>query len=178
MKYVVITSKHHDGFCLWDSKLTDYDIMSTPFARDVIGELAPACRERDIMFCTYHSICDWWHPDYPLDSPGGKAVKSNPDMDRYVGYLKGQLRELINGYGPLGILWFDGEWEEPWTHELGLDLNSYVRSLQPEILINNRVDKGRRECTAPRIHLHLPGTMTRPNRESATSIGNVPGRHA
>ncbi|MHC4406089.1 MAG: alpha-L-fucosidase, partial [Planctomycetota bacterium] len=70
MKYLVITSKHHDGFCLWDSKLTDYDMMSTPFQRDVLKELSDACERQEIMFCTYYSICDWHHPDYPTDSPG------------------------------------------------------------------------------------------------------------
>ena len=144
MKYLVITSKHHDGFCLWDSKLTDYDMMSTPFGRDALKELSDACKRQGIMFCTYFSICDWHHPDYPTDSPGGRATKPNPNMDRYVTYMKGHLRELIDGYGPFGILWFDGEWEKPWTHEHGLDLYAYVRSLQKDILINNRVDKGRR----------------------------------
>ena len=81
----------------------------------------------------------------PLGSPGGHTAKPEPNMDRYVTYLQGQLRELIEGYGPLGILWFDGEWEDPWTHRHGLDLYAYVRSLQRDILINNRVDKGRRD---------------------------------
>jgi len=144
MKYLVITSKHHDGFCLWDSKLTEYDVMSTPFGRDVLKELSEACQRRGILFSTYYSICDWHHPDYPTGSPGGRTRKAEPNMDRYVACMKGHLRELIEGYGPMGILWFDGEWEEPWTHQRGLDLYAYVRSLQNDILINNRVDKGRR----------------------------------
>ena len=109
MKYLVITAKHHDGFCLWDSKLTEYDIMSTPLGRDVLKELAEACKRQGIMFATYYSICDWWHPDYPTGSPGGRTRKADPNMDRYITYMKGHLRELIEGYGPLGILWFDGE---------------------------------------------------------------------
>ena len=64
-------------------------------------------------------------------------------MDRYTDYMKGQLKELLTGYGPIGILWFDGEWESPWTHERGVDLYNYVRGLQPNIIINNRVGKGR-----------------------------------
>ncbi len=143
MKYLVITSKHHDGFCIWDTKLTDYNIMHTPFGRDVLKELAAACKKHNLAFCTYHSICDWHHPDYPLGSPGGKTPKPNPNMDRYNQYLKGQLAELIQNYGPLGILWFDGEWEKPWTQEHGIDLYRYVRSLQPSIIINNRVGVGR-----------------------------------
>ena len=142
---LVLTSKHHDGFCLWDSKQTDYNIMNTPFHRDVVKELAAACRAEGIVFCTYHSICDWHHPDYPLGSPGGKNRKPSPDMDRYNSYLKLQVKELIQNYGPLGIMWFDGEWEEPWTLDRGLDLYSYCRSLQDSILVNNRVGKGRKD---------------------------------
>ncbi|MHB9009411.1 MAG: alpha-L-fucosidase, partial [Limisphaerales bacterium] len=145
MKYLVFTTKHHDGFAMWDSKTTEHDIMATPFARDVVKELAEACRREGVMFCMYHSICDWWHPDYPLGSPGGKSVKPAPDMDRYHDYLKAQLTELLTGYGRVGVLWFDGEWESPWTIERGWDLARHVRSLQPRILINNRVGKGRED---------------------------------
>lgn len=144
MKYLVITSKHHDGFCIWDSEYTDYDIMSTPFKRDILKELSEACRRQGIVFCTYHSICDWYHPDYPLGSPGGRTKKPNPNMQRYVQYLHNQTAEIIRKYGPLGVMWFDGEWEEPWTHEYGLALYKHIRTAQPDILINNRVDKGRR----------------------------------
>jgi alpha-L-fucosidase len=130
---------------LWPSALTDYDFAATPFRRDVVRELADACRAEGIVFCAYHSICDWRHPDYPLGSPGGKTRKPTPDMDRYTAYLKGQLAELLQSYGPLGILWFDGEWEEPWTEERGEDLYRYCRSLQPSLIVNNRVAKGRQD---------------------------------
>ena len=102
-RYLVITSKQHDGFCIWDSDFTDYDIASTPFRRDVLKELSDACRREGIVFCTYHSICDWRHPDYPLGSPGGKSPKPAPNMDRYNVYLKNQLRELSP---PSWNLWF------------------------------------------------------------------------
>lgn len=143
MKYMVITSKHHDGFCLWDSELTDWDIGRTPFKRDPLKELAEACREAGLKFCFYHSIMDWHHPDWGTRRPWNDIAKGQPDMERYIAYMKGQLKELITRYGPLGILWFDGEWESPWTHERGVDLYNYVRSLQPDIIINNRVGKGR-----------------------------------
>ena len=165
MKYLVITSKHHDGFCLWDSKLTEYDVMSTPFGRDALKDLSAACKRQGIMFSTYYSICDWWHPDYPTDSPGGRTRKAEPNMDRYVAYMKGHLRELIEGYGPLGILWFDGEWEEPWTHRHGLDLYAYVRSLQDDILINNRVDKGRRGMQGATISGEFVGDYDTPEQQ-------------
>lgn len=144
MKYLVLTSKHHDGFCLWDTQFTDYNIMNAPFGRDVVKELSEACRKQGIIFCTYHSICDWRHPDYPLGSPGGKTQKAAPNLDRYNDYLKRQVAELIQNYGPLGVMWFDGEWEAPWTAQRGLDLYEQCRALQPSILVNNRVGKARR----------------------------------
>jgi alpha-L-fucosidase len=143
MKYLVITSKHHDGFAIWDTKLSDYNIMNTPFHRDVLKELAAACHKHDIVLCTYHSILDWHHPDYPLGSPGGKTAKPTPNMDRYAAFLKGQVAELIKNYGPLGIMWFDGEWEKPWNPARGRDLYDWVRGLQPSIIVNNRVGSAR-----------------------------------
>jgi alpha-L-fucosidase len=144
MKYIVITSKHHDGFCLWPSDLTDWCIKSTPFQRDPLKELADACREAGIRLCFYYSIMDWHHPDWPKRRPWHDKATGEPNMDRYVQYMKGQIKELITRYGPIGILWFDGEWEDPWTHERGVDLYNYVRSLQPDIIINNRVGKSRK----------------------------------
>jgi alpha-L-fucosidase len=143
MKYLVITSKHHDGFCLFDSKLTDWDITSTPFKRDALKELSVACRDEGVRLCFYHSIMDWHHPDWGTRRPWNDKASGEPDMDRYVAYLKGQLKELLTNYGPIGILWFDGEWEKAWTHERGIDLYNYVRSLQPDIIVNNRVGKAR-----------------------------------
>jgi alpha-L-fucosidase len=143
MKYIVITSKHHDGFGLWRSDLTDWCIRRTPFLRDPLQELADACRTEGVKLCFYHSIMDWHHPDYANRRKYHHLSDGNPDMDRYVAYMKGQLKELITRYGPLGILWFDGEWEPAWTHERGEDLYNYVRSLQPDIIVNNRVGKGR-----------------------------------
>ncbi len=145
MKYLILTTKHHDGFCLWDTAFTDYNIMNTPFHRDVVKELAAACKRQGIVFGAYHSILDWRHPDYPLGSPGGKSQKPQPNMDRYYEYLRNQVAELIQQYGPLGVLWFDGEWESPWNHERAKDLNACLRLLQPSLVINNRIDKGRQD---------------------------------
>ncbi len=144
MKYIVITSKHHDGFGMFRSDLTDWCIKSTPFPRDPLKELAAACHDAGIKLCFYYSIMDWHHPDWGTRRAwNDKAPKTPPDMDRYVAYMKGQLKELLTRYGPIGILWFDGEWESPWTHDRGVDLYNYVRSLQPQIIINNRVGKAR-----------------------------------
>lgn len=132
MRYLVITSKHHDGFCMFDSQLTDYDIVdATPYHHDVMKDLAKACREEGIKLCFYYSILDWHHPDQKNNFP------------RYVEYMKGQIKELITQYGPLGILWFDGQWIPQWNDEYAKDLETYVRSLQPSIIINNRIGKGR-----------------------------------
>jgi alpha-L-fucosidase len=134
MKYIVITSKHHDGFSMFKSKISKYNIVdSTPFKRDVLKELAEACKKENITFCFYHSIMDWHH----ADAKGDNFSKYREN------YLKPQLKELLTNYGPLGVLWFDGEWIGEWTETQGKDLYNYVRSFQPNIIINNRVGKGR-----------------------------------
>ena len=143
MKYMVITSKHHDGFCLWPSEYTEYHIGNSPFRRDVIKELSGACKKGGLQFSTYYSICDWYHADYPLDSPGGRGKKSGHDMPRYFQYVKNQTREILTNYGPLGVMWFDGEWEKPWTRAYGKELYEHLKKIQPTLVINNRVAKGR-----------------------------------
>lgn len=139
MKYMVITSKHHDGFCLWDSALTKYDLgEATGFDRDILGELAAACRKHGLKFCTYYSIIDWHHP-----SQRAKQATNQPPMrDKagYVAYMKGQLKELIDRYHP-AVLWFDGDWANWWTMEDGIDLYNYLRKLDPNLIINNRAAK-------------------------------------
>lgn len=144
MKYIVITSKHHDGFGLFDSEYTDFDIMSTPFKKDIMDELARACRKEDMKICWYHSIMDWHHPDY-LPRRGWETERSaeGANFENYIQYIKNQLKELLENYGDISVLWFDGEWEETWNTEYGGDLYNYVRNLQPDIIINNRVDVGR-----------------------------------
>ncbi len=144
MQYIVITSEHHDGFCLFDSKHTEFDVASTPFKRDILKELADACRKQGIRMCWYHSIMDWHHPDYlPRRDWEQDRTAAGADFSRYVAYMKSQLRELLTNYGEIGVLWFDGEWESTWNQDLGRDLYAHVRSLQPKILVNNRVGAGR-----------------------------------
>lgn len=134
MKYIVITSKHHDGFCLWDSKVTEYDIMDfAPFKRDILKELSEACQKEEIRLCFYHSIMDWHHPD----AKGENFEKYREE------YLKPQVKELITEYGDIGVMWFDGEWIEEWTEEQGKDLYNFIRNIKPDMIINNRVGKGR-----------------------------------
>lgn len=135
-RYIVFLLKHHDGFCLWDTKQTDYSIMHGPFQRDVTKEIAAACREEGIGFFPYYSTCDWHHPDFPLTSPGGKVERPTSNLDRYTAYLEAQVKELITGYGPLVGIWFDVP--QRFDRARGERVIRFVRTLQPDILVNNR----------------------------------------
>jgi alpha-L-fucosidase len=117
-------------------------VASTPFNRDIIKELADACAKQGIRLGFYHSIMDWHHPDYLPRRTWEDRPSDGADFNRYIAYMKGQLKELLTQYGPISVLWYDGQWEQTWTHEMGLDLYDYTRSLQPQIIVNNRVDKG------------------------------------
>src|SRR3989442_2588038 len=113
MKYIVITSKHHDGFCMFDTKLTDYCITkATPFKRDPMKELEAECARQGIKLCFYHSIMDWHHPDYLPRRPYEKdtSLAAAASIDSCIDYMKGELRELLTNYGPIGVLWFYGGW--------------------------------------------------------------------
>ncbi len=128
MKYLVFTTKHHDGFANFDSKLTDYKITSpaSPFGRDIVAELAAACHKAGLGLGFYYSQPDWHHPDYHTENHGD-----------YIAYLHGQVRELCTNYGKVDIMWFDGLGAGPgdWDTE---ELLKMVRDLQPGIIINNR----------------------------------------
>jgi len=152
MKYIVITSKHHEGFGLWDSKVSDYDVMDTsPFKRDIIKELSEACKKQDIKFCVYYSIVDWHHPqaqgnlypNYNIAQHDDPSVV-NPEFPEYFqNYMKPQVKELLTNYGDIGVVWFDGDWISDYTTEMGKELYSFIRDIQPNTIVNNRVDKGR-----------------------------------
>lgn len=143
MKYLVITTKHHEGFCLFDSQYTDFDIASTPMkGRDFIQELADACKKEGIVFGTYYSITDWHEgSQYVEEGKGWGMMKMHEGKkEQYVTYMKSQIKELIENYDT-NILWFDGDWVDWWTVEDGNDLYQYIRELKPDIIINNRVSK-------------------------------------
>ncbi len=128
MKYMVLTAKHHDGFCLFDTKTTDYNIMKTPFGRDVCKELAAAAHEANMPICWYFSVADWKDPD--CRDPKNNAVFADRVLE--------QIRELLSNYGKIGLLWIDFEgWPSPVAPKRVYDL---ARSLQPEIIINNRLE--------------------------------------
>jgi alpha-L-fucosidase len=117
MKYVILTSKHHEGFALWDTQGTDYNIVRrTPYGKSVIEPLAEAVRRHGLHFGVYYSIMDWHHPSQYVDAPGKHqdaghrlTVMREGHKREYVDYMKAQLRELIANYDP-AVLWFDGEW--------------------------------------------------------------------
>ncbi len=140
MKYITITSKHHDGFCMYESSLTGYDIFdATPYGKDPMKALASACHRRGIKLFFYYSLLDWHHPDYfPRGKTGRTAGREEKgDWKTYVAYYQGQVRELCSNYGEIGGIWFDGWWDRP---EADWDLAGTYRiihELQPGALVGN-----------------------------------------
>ena len=155
MKYVVLTSKHHEGFCMWDSKYTDYKVTNTPYGKDIIKEYVEAFREEGLKVGFYYSLIDWHHPDFTIDRvhpqriDGGTkeqydALNVGKDMSRYRQYMKDQVTELLTNYGKIDIIWFDfsypgenGKGHEDWDSEGLLKL---ARTLQPGIIVDDRLD--------------------------------------
>jgi len=136
MKYIVFTSKHHDGFCMWDTKYTDFNIMNSPFKRDVMKELAEACKKYGMALGFYHSTCDWHHPDFPLTSPGGSVKRETSNLDRYTEYLKNESVEIITKYGPLLVMWYDVP--QQFDAVRGQGVIDAITKIQPDIIVNNR----------------------------------------
>jgi len=142
MRYMVITAKHHDGFCMFDTKLTDYNIVkATPFKRDPLKELAKACQEEGMRLGFYYSqTLDWHHPDGMGNDWDFDPAKQ--DFTRYLReYVEPQLRELLTNYGPVALIWFDIGTPTP---ELARELKALVRELQPDTLVSGRIGAGRR----------------------------------
>ena len=158
MKYLVITTKHHEGFCLWDSKFTDYKAPNTPAKRDVLREIVDAFRAEGLRIGFYYSLLDWHHPDFTIDPnhplrdlPAEEIERLNAkrDMRRYRKYMLDQVRELLTGYGKIDILWFDfsypelsyrglpGKGRDDWDSAALVRL---ARKLQPDIILDNRLD--------------------------------------
>lgn len=141
MRYICITTKHHDGFCLWDTKATDYNVMNTPYGKDVLKKLADACHRRDMGLSLYYSVPDWHHPnagkggdhELPEPNPG-----DHPDEDRYIEFIRKQARELCTNYGKIISFW----WDIP-PKRRKPSINAMIRKLQPGIMINDRgYDRG------------------------------------
>ncbi len=139
-RYLTVTAKHHDGFCMFDSALTDYDVVdSTPFHTDPIKALAEACRQQDVKLFLYYSLLDWHHPDYdPRGKTGhfaGRQLKGT--WKHYVAYYQGQVRELCTRYGAIGGIWFDGEWDRPGADWDLAGTYRMIHELQPHALVAN-----------------------------------------
>lgn len=153
MRYVVLTAKHHEGFCLWDSALTDYKATNTPAGRDLLRPFVEAFRAEGLKVGFYYSLIDWHHPDFTVDAvhpqrddAAARAANAGRDMARYRAYLHGQVRELLTGYGPIDIFWFDfsypgrpggGKGRDDWDSE---GLVNLVREFGPQTIINDRLD--------------------------------------
>lgn len=148
MGYVILTAKHHDGFCLFDSELTDFKSTNTPMGRDIVREFLEAGREAGLKVGLYYSLIDWHHPDFPHHGDRYHPMRSDPaasneerDFERYLAYMHGQVKELCTRYGRLDVLWFDFSYNqlrgEAWRAD---ELADMVRTLQPGILLNNRLE--------------------------------------
>lgn len=148
MKYVVMTSKHHDGFCLFDSKWTDYKATNTPYGRDIIREYLEAFRAEGLKVGLYYSLLDWHHPDYPhygdrhhpeRNNPAWKGVEHH--FDRYLDYMHGQIKELCTEYGKIDLFWFDFSYDdmrgETWK---ATQLVEMIRQYQPHVILDNRLE--------------------------------------
>lgn len=138
MKYLTITAKHHDGFCLWPTKFSDLNIMETPFKRDVVGELAAACKKHGLKFCVYFTVLDWHDPHYPYARAGTKEINATTDMAKFVATMKDELTEILTNYDPY-MLWFDGNWDKEWTDAHAQEVYALLKQLKPDVIINNRL---------------------------------------
>lgn len=148
MKYAVLTAKHHDGFCLFDTQYTDFKSTNTPCKRDLVREFVDAFREEGIKVGLYFSIIDWRHPDFPHYKDMHHPMRDNKDysnesrdFDKYLDFMFHQVRELLTNYGKLDLMWFDfsyGEMKgEKWKAS---ELIKLIRGLQPDIIIDNRLE--------------------------------------
>ena len=145
--YVTLTSRHHDGFSMFNSAATDYDIIdATPFGRDIVGELAKACAEEGLDYHLYYSLVDWVREDYPLGETGHKTGRRGDSQDygHYFQFMKDQVRELITRYPNVAALWFDGVWDhdpDPGFDWRMPEFYAYIHGLKPELLIGNNHHK-------------------------------------
>lgn len=137
MEYLCVTAKHHDGFCLWDSRETAFTTMNTPYGKDIIGMIADACHRRGVPLCLYYSIADWNHPHYPNQGRHHELPpqpQDQPDWDKYLEFVKAQVKELCSNYGELHGFW----WDMNVPQHRDPSINAMIRKLQPKAVINNR----------------------------------------
>ncbi|MFD0828285.1 alpha-L-fucosidase [Neobacillus sp. M.A.Huq-85] len=154
MKYVVLTTKHHEGFVLWDSQYTDYKVTNTPYGKDLLKEFVDAFRKRGLKIGFYYSLIDWYHPHFTIDGlhplrEDRPEELNQRDFSKYAAYLHNQVEELLTGYGKIDYLWFDFSYPDRdwgWSKGKGAgdwkseELEKLVLTLQPDIILNNRLD--------------------------------------
>ncbi len=138
MTSLCFTTKHHDGFCLWDTRQTDFNVMQSPYGKDILGLLAEACQRRGVPLSLYYSIVDWHHPNYPNQGRNhelpGPEPGDTPDLERYLRFLNEQVRELCTNYGEIHGFW----WDNNRTDVRDPSINEMIRKLQPNAVINDR----------------------------------------
>ena len=182
VKYLVITSKHHDGFCMFNTKATTYNVVdATPWRTDPLKLLSAACERQGIKFCVYYSIMDWHSPDQEAAHPDPEHPTYNPtsfvpgQKEAYIEYMKTELEELITQYHP-AVLWFDGQWMNGWTDQDGQELYRYLRALDPKVIINNRI-KGAGDYETPEQRIP-PDGLPGHDWETCMTINNSWGYNA
>jgi len=177
MKYITITTKHHDGFCVFNSDLTNYDIVdSTPYGKDIIKELAEECHKQGIKLFFYYSQLDWHHNDYYPRGRTGKHTgrPEEGDWNNYIDYMNGQLEELLTNYGDVAGIWFDGYWDKKDANWRLKETYSLIHELQPDALIgSNHHEKPNPGEDIQMFEKGLPGQSPMQAEENA-GLGNLP----
>lgn len=177
-KYICYTTRHHDGFSMFDTEYSDYDIIdATPFKRDIVKELADECARQDIKLHLYYSHLDWTREDYyPLGKTGHKTGrKSHGKWDTYYSFMNNQLTELLTNYGPIGAIWFDGMWDQPENFDWRLEEQyTLIHKLQPACLVGNNHHKAPKQGEDFQMfERDLPGENTA-GFSADSKIGNLP----
>jgi len=167
IRYAVFVPKHHDGFAMFRTKTYDYNVLNTPFGRDYTKELADACRKGGVRFCLYYSVLDWWNKDY--------SPKAGTDLTNYVEKtFKPQIRELLTQYGPVGCIWFDGNWDASWKRSHALEIAQIIRQLQPELMIGNRLEPKARRPGPELMNSDEPGVRINGDLPYVSSFYDAP----
>lgn len=179
MKYITITSRHHDGFSMFDTRASDYNVIDkTPFGRDILKELAEACRKKDIKLFFYYSLLDWRHPDYYPHGKTGNGIQDRStegNWEVYITFMKTQLTELLTNYGEIGGIWFDGHWDKPeadWRYD---EIYKLIHDLQPQALIGNNHHSAPKDGEDFQMfEKDLPGKNTKGYRNDPETVGALP----
>jgi len=169
MEYVCLGAKHHDGFCLWDTKQTDFNSMRSPYGKDIVRMFADACHRRGVPLCLYYSVADWHHPNYPNEGRHhelpGPEPGDEPNWPKYMGFLMAQIRELCTQYGQIHGIW----WDMNVPKHADPSVNAMIRELQPAAVIN---DRGFDEGDFGTPERHVPeGRAFKSRTEACQSLG-------